>query len=170
MIWIYFYLWPQVSYMFSGLVALTVRNKRKNKQLIDCKQKYRMLVLELFPYELATTFLHNISNHKVNLYNCTIYISNFITAINPFGLFRQNSEEFFPSFAGKAREVSIAIWLSAHVTFCYLWYRSCMIFRVSSDLVWWVHQHSGYSGDIGVIRRRKRRYRQRNIEHCQQIH
>ena len=52
--------------MFSGLVALTVRNKRKNKQLIDCKQKYRMLVLELFPYELATTFLHNISNHKVN--------------------------------------------------------------------------------------------------------
>ncbi|XP_078334027.1 adenylate cyclase type 8-like [Crassostrea virginica] len=54
----------QVSYMFSGLVALTVRNKRKNKQLIDCKQKYRMLVLELFPYELATTFLHHISNHK----------------------------------------------------------------------------------------------------------
>ena len=88
--------------MFSGLVALTVRNKRKNKQLIDCKQKYRMLVLELFPYELATTFLHHISNHKVNSSIIVQYISPTSSQQSILsGFFGKTRKSFFSEFCRK---------------------------------------------------------------------
>ncbi|XP_062612231.1 adenylate cyclase type 6-like [Saccostrea cucullata] len=54
----------QISSLSSGLVALTFRNRRKNQQLLDCKQKYRLLVLDSFPFEVATAFLSFIDHHK----------------------------------------------------------------------------------------------------------
>lgn len=42
----------------------TTRKKRKSQLLLDCRQKYRTLVLELFPYELATSLLQNNNKQK----------------------------------------------------------------------------------------------------------
>ncbi|XP_052688522.1 adenylate cyclase type 8-like isoform X1 [Crassostrea angulata] len=54
----------QISSMFGRLMAFTTRKKRKRQLLLDCRQKYRTLVLELFPYELATSLLQHNNNQK----------------------------------------------------------------------------------------------------------
>lgn len=174
-------------------MAFTTRKKRKRQLLLDCRQKYRTLVLELFPYELATSLLQHNNNQKARGQDYCLLISlseRLLNAVQP-RLFATNVKSNRACYAllcyrafydviGLYSILFIIIishrvwWISSYLSVFKLIHTVIVsllcLDPVSIGRVGGYSQPGGYSGSVGVFWWEHRGFRQRGYDDGLQSH
>lgn len=124
--------------MFGRLMAFTTRKKRKRQLLLDCRQKYRTLVLELFPYELATSLLQHNNNQKARGQDSIIvywfrYLRDYLTLFS------------LDSFATNVKSYRACYALSCYRAFYdVIGLCSVLFIIIISHRVWWISSYLSF--------------------------
>lgn len=175
-------------------MAFTTRKKRKRQLLLDCRQKYRTLVLELFPYELATSLLQHNNNQKARgqdyCVNWFRYLRDYLTlfSLDSFATNVKSNRACYASSCYRAFYDVIGLysilfiiiishrvwWISSYLSVFKL-IHTVIVFLlcldpVSIGRVGGYSQPGGYSGSVGVFWWEHRGFRQRGYDDGLQSH